>query len=371
MNKIIYFLILLTFFANSINTFAESLFEKQSFKVIGFFLGNAEEASKFDYSKLTHVIFCFTDLKGNKIALKDTNDEKTLKLLVEQKLKYKNLKITAALGGWNGCETCSPIFAIDSNRKIFSESVKKFVEKYNLDGFDVDWESPVIGGHKNHPAIPEDKDNFTELIKQLRKELPSPYEISFDANSFPEYVLNSIDWIKVMSFVDNVNLMTYGLPNDKPKHTGHHTALYSSPFQKESLDSGVQLLDSLRVPLEKIIIGAAFYGFVVRNVDSVNYGLGQTGKNKNSPYYRNIIEDYTESKGYELHWDSTAMAPYLYNSSEKTFITYDNKQSVALKTKYAIEKKLGGIMFWRINGDSYKNGLLEAIDNQKNIQLNK
>ena len=363
MSKIICLIMLFSgiFFGNA---FSESLQEKPSFKTIGYFLGKAEEVDKFDYSKLTHIIFCFTDLNGNEITFKDSNDEKILKLIVEKKKDFKHLKVMVALGGWSGCGTCSPVFTTDNNRKIFAKSVRKFIDNYNLDGFDVDWESPVIGGHKNHPAIPADKDNFTELIKDLRVALPSPYEISFAANSFPDYVFYSIDWKKVIPLVDFVNLMTYGLPNDKPKHTGHHTALYSSTFQKESVNSGVQLLDSLEVPLTKIVIGAAFYGFVVQNVDSANFGLGQIGKSKNSPFYRDIIEEYNEPKGYKLYWDSTAMAPYLYCFSERTFITFDNRESVALKTKYAMEKKLGGIMFWRINGDSYQNGLLEVINKQ-------
>lgn len=350
------------------NLFAQLSHENKDFKVIGYFKGSSDEVLKFDYSKLTHIIFCFTDLKGNKIALNDNKDEKILKLLVEQKKRYSSLKVMVALGGWSGCEKCSPIFAIDSNRKIFAKSVKEFIAKYNLDGFDLDWESPVIGGYKNHPAIPEDKDNFTALIYELRKALPSPLEISFDANSFPEYVLNSIDWAKTIPNVDFVNLMTYGLPNDKPKHTGHHSALYSSPFQRESVNSGVLLLDSLKVPVGKIIIGAAFYGFVVQNVDSPDYRLGQIGKSKNTPYYRDIISEYSEAKGYILHWDKIAMAPYLYSSSERTFITFDNPESVALKTRYALDKKLGGIMFWRINGDAYKNGLLDAINAELNIR---
>ena len=77
-----------------------------------------------------------------------------------------------------------------------------------------------------------------------------------------------------------------------------------------------------------------------------------------------LLEDYTEEKGYRYHWDSVANAPFLYNSELKEFVTFDNKQSVAAKTSYALNKKLGGIMFWRLNGDIYSGGLLDAIDNQ-------
>jgi chitinase len=332
------------------------------FRIIGYYKGTPEDVGNYEYQKLTHVIFCFTYLKGNKISLKDATDEETLKRLAALKHRFRKLKVMVALGGWGGCETCSPVFNNDSNRIVFAKSVKDFLIKYKLDGFDLDWESPVIGGYKNHPALPEDRNNFTDLIYKLRQELPQPYELSFDANSFPEFVLQSVDWQQVMPNVSFVNLMTYGLPNDKPKHTGHHTALYSSPYQKESIHSGVLLLDSLNVPHNKIIIGAGFYGFVVQNVDSTCNGLGQLGKSRNAPTYKEIIEKYTRENGYRTYWDSTAMAPYLYSKADRTFITFDNKESCILKTKYAISNEFGGLMFWRLNGDRYRDGLLDAID---------
>ncbi|HKP31215.1 MAG TPA: glycosyl hydrolase family 18 protein, partial [Chitinophagaceae bacterium] len=64
---------------------------------------------------------------------------------------------------------------------------------------------------------------------------------------------------------------------------------------------------------------------------------------------------------YESYRDPIAKAPYLYNKSTKYFVTYDDEISIAEKTKYVINKKLGGIMFWQLTGDTYRNGLLDAI----------
>ena len=269
-----------------------------------------------------------------------------------------------ALGGWGGCETCSDVFSSEQGRQEFATSVKEILVKYQADGIDIDWESPVLGGFKDHKATPADKQNFTSLIITLRKTLLKNHEICFDANSFKEFIDQAIEWNKVMPHVDFVNLMTYGLPADKRGHTGHHTALYSSAHQQESIDKAITYFDSLKVPLNKLLIGAAFYSFVVKEVDSMNNGLGQRGKFKANVNYNILLEDYTEEKGYRYHWDSIAHAPFLYNSELKEFVTFDNKQSVAAKTSYALNKKLGGIMFWRLNGDTYSDGLLDAIDKQ-------
>lgn len=334
--------------------------DSSHFRIVGYYLGPAADVEKYDYAQLTHVIFCFTQLNGNGIAFEDSLGEKTLRRLVEQKKKHPQLKVMVALGGWSGCKTCASVFSTDADRIAFARSVKAFLVRYNLDGFDLDWESPVLGG-KYGGGSPQDKANFTALIEALRKELPSPLELSFDANSFRDYVLQAIDWQAVMPQVDFVNLMTYGLPNDQPGHTGHHTALHSSVFQKESVESGVTLLDSLGLPLQKVVIGAGFYGFVVKEVGHADFGLGQAGKKTGEPMYKDILSNYTPDKGYLLHWDSTARAPYLYSAEEKTFITFDNEESCRLKTEYALRKKLGGIMFWRINGDLDRQGLMNAI----------
>jgi chitinase len=338
--------------------------KKDNFRVVAFYMGDGRDIEQYEIDKLTHLIFCFTYLQGNKISIINSEDEETLKHFIALKAKHPKLKVLIAFGGWGGCETCSDVFASDSGRKEFVTSARDLIKKYNADGIDIDWESPVIGGYKNHKASKEDKANFTALIKELRKTLPAKSEIVFDANSFKTFLESSIDWQKVMPLVDCVNLMTYSLPSNGKGQTGHHAALFSSPFQNESADIAIHKLDSIGVPLNKIIIGAAFYSHVIENVDSVNYGLGRPGTFRSYVNYSNLFETFKENQGYEYHWDSLAKAPFLYNKKLKTFVTFDDKKSVALKAKYAIDKNLGGIMFWKLNGDAHTDGLLDAIDKQ-------
>ena len=80
--------------------------------------------------------------------------------------------------------------------------------------------------------------------------------------------------------------------------------------------------------------------------------------------YNKLLDNYTVNDDYEYHWDSISKAPFLYNKQQKTFVTFDDKKSVSLKTNYAIDKQLGGIMFWQLKGDTYREGLLDAIYKQ-------
>ena len=343
--------------------------KQDSFRVIAFCMSDGGEIEKYEIDKLTHLIFCFTNLQGNKISFKNSEDEDRLKRFIALKAKYPKLKVLVSFGGWGGCETCSDVFASGSGRKEFAASVNELLKKYNADGIDIDWESPVIGSSSNHKASKDDKENFTLLIKELRDTLPAKSEICFDATSDKAYIDLSIDWQKVVPLVDYVNLMTYGLLPHAKVQTGHHAALYSSPLQQESADIAIRKLDSIGVPINKIIIGAGFFSEVSENVDSVNNGLGRPGTFKTYVNYNKLFETFKENEGYEYHWDSIAQAPFFYNKRLKTFVTFDDKKSVSLKTKYAIDKKLGGIMFWQLRQDTFKDGLLDAIDKQ--IKTNK
>ena len=52
----------------------------------------------------------------------------------------------------------------------------------------------------------------------------------------------------------------------------------------------------------------------------------------------------------------------LYLSSPAAMVRYLRQYHVgALQTQYAIDNKLGGIMFWELGSDAYRNGLLHSI----------
>ena len=49
------------------------------------------------------------------------------------------------------------------------------------------------------------------------------------------------------------------------------------------------------------------------------------------------------------------------DTENKLFLTYDDTRSIQLKTRYAINQKLGGIMFWELLSDKPKTGLLSTM----------
>jgi chitinase len=362
MNKLPVFLVFIfLFFSNKM--LAQT---KPPLSVIAYYSGKRlTEVDSIPAEKLTHIIFSFCHLKGSRLFVSNALDTAVIQRLVSLKSKNPNLKVLLSLGGWGGCATCSDVFSTRKNRKIFSRSVNELTTFLQTDGIDLDWEYPGIAGFPGHKFQLADKHNFTQLVRQLRKTLGKEHMLSFAAGGFNQYINEAVEWKKVMKKVDMVNLMTYDLVGGYSVTTGHHTALYSSPQQPESIDNAVSRLLQLKIPRQKIIIGAAFYGRVWEAVPDTNSGLYQPGRFKTGVDFKNVATQYSADSGFIYHWDETVMAPYLYNPSQSLFVTYDDKHSIALKLKYAMEKGLGGIMFWELSNDQYEDGLLDVINNAK------
>jgi chitinase len=338
-----------------------SFAQKGDFTVTAYYSGDTAEISRYDPQKLTHIIFSFCHLKGNKLSVDNKMDTLRIRKLVSLKKKNPSLKVLLSLGGWGGCATCSDVFSTDEGRKSFASSVKELNDFFGTDGIDLDWEYPAIEGYPGHKYQPQDKHNFTALVHELRNSLGNKNEISFAAGGFQKFIDEAIEWETVMPLVNRVNLMSYDLVNGYSKTTGHHTALYSTAQQKESANNAINALLKKGIPADKIVIGAAFYARVWEAVPAVNNGLYQAGKFKNSVGYRDFEKAFAKQSGFTYYWDSTAKAPYLYSKTKGLFVTYDDKNSLTEKTKYVIEKGLNGIMFWELSHDVSSDGLLDAI----------
>ncbi len=336
--------------------------DARHFVVIAYFHGDTTDLRQFPIDKLTHICYSFAHLRGNTLSLNNAKDTLTLRYLVSFKKIIPNLRILLSLGGWGGCPSCSEVFSTDAGRSEFSQSTVRLLECFGIDGIDLDWEYPSVEGYPGHRFTPEDRHNFTLLVRTLRKTLGNKYEITFASGAYTDCLKGSIEWSEVMPYVDRVHLMTYDLVNGNSTVTGHHTPLFSTPSQNESTDNAVRFLDSVGVPPGKIAIGLAFYARVWTEVENQNNGLYQSGKFLRSIAYKDFEDYFNRENGFVDYWDSTACAPFMYGASKKLFGTFDDRHSVTLKTSYALSHHLGGVMFWELKGDTYHDGLLDAID---------
>lgn len=335
------------------------------FRVVGYYSGRTIPVDSFETSKLTHLIFCFGGLKGNRFHIHSAIDSATIRRMVALKKKQPSLKVMLSLGGWGGCQTCSDVFNTAKGRKEFAASVNAITAYFHTDGIDLDWEYPVVKGFPGHAYRPEDKANFTALLRELRRVNGPRFEISFAAGGFTTYIDSAVDWTQAFRYADFVNIMSYDLVHGYSKTSGHHTPLYSTPQQVESTDHAVQMLLRAGVPADKLVIGAAFYGRYFAIDEGVPVGLYQPCHFAHGFPSKHAKDSLSEARGFVHYWDTVAHAPYALHVQRRLLATYDDARSVALKTRYAVAHGLGGIMFWQLYDDAFHGGLLDVIDRNK------
>ena len=330
-------------------------------KIIAYATGRAETIKQYPVEKLTHIIYSFLKIQNDTLTFRDSTQENTVQQLVALKAANPQLKIMVSVGGWSGCSFCSDLFASDEHRKNFAATTVALFKQYGIDGLDLDWEYPAIEGYPGHKYDAADKDNFTELVKVLRKEMGNDYLLSFAAGSFMQYLQQSINWDAVTPLVDFVNLMTYDLVGGYATVTGHHSLLQDYRPGQESTAKAVNWLLDKNIAANKLIIGAAMYARVWDSVPDIDHGLYQPGKFKQGVAFADFKNYFNDTSGYTYYWDKKAKAPYQYNASKNLFATFDDERSIWEKTKFIRRKKLGGIMFWELAQDAKMEGLVDAM----------
>lgn len=281
------------------------------------------------------------------------------------KLKEHGMKVVLSIGGW-GADGFSDAVYTAQSRKVFIDSIMEAVQKYGLAGIDLDWEYPGTnaGGIKSRP---EDKQNFTIFLNDLKKAL-----VSYDPNLILTIAVGGnaslLEIPKIEKSLDFIHLMTYDLTNASPGQPAVHLSNLYTNIGGYSVERFVDSYTKSGMPVNKLVVGIAFYGHIhhVVNDGVRGNGLGASIKNRNSISYDMIRSAYLNNEKYEYYFDDIAKAPWLYNSTDKIFITYDDPVSIKYKCEYVLSKDLGGVMFWQYTHDT-SNTLLDAI--HENLKL--
>jgi chitinase len=331
---------------------------------------NPIHAGDIAAQKLTRINYAFANIRDGRIVNGFANDDQNLAALVSLKQQNPSLTVLISVGGWLWSGAFSDTALTDKSRAVFISSVADFVRLHQLDGLDVDWEYPGQPGSTTH-FRPEDKQNYTLLLKELRTRfdqlqntLHRPLYLTIATGASPEFLAHT-EMAQVQQYVDTVNLMAYDYyePDSDPT-TGHHAPLFTNPSdpKKISADNSVREYEQAGVQPEKIVLGVPFYGHIWGDVPTTDHGLYQPGKDiPNARAQYGNSPDAMLKNGFIRYWDPTASVPYLYNPEKKVFVSYEDSESLALKSKYVLDHKLRGIMFWDYEADS-TGALLNAVN---------
>ena len=149
-------------------------YAQPKYVIIGYVGGykGLARTDRINAKKLTYINYAFVNIRNNRAFLnRQATDTVNLKNLVLLKKQNPALKILISIGGWSWSGKFSDAVLTDSARAGFAASAAEIVSRFNLDGVDIDWEYPGISGDKGNIYRPEDKQNYTLMFKEIRKDL--------------------------------------------------------------------------------------------------------------------------------------------------------------------------------------------------------
>ena len=338
------------------------------YMVVGYVAGfRGYDVMKIDAMKLTHINYAFANITGGEVmfgseAIDNTGrNSDDIRRLVALKEINPELKVLVSVGGWGWSGNFSDAALTDSSRNRFAASAAAFIRENALDGIDLDWEYPNQLGAGN-TFRPEDIHNFTLMLACVRKHIDSlaavqgrkeQYLLTIATGGDSVYVANT-ELGELERYVDFINIMTYDYHNGLTSQTGHHSNLYLSGSDSrdgDATEKSVRMHMEAGISPKKLNIGVPFYGRIWRGVEPVNNGLYREAATTGTgiPYDR-VLEALADT-GFVRLYDSSAAAPFLWNSRDSVFISYDDQVSIASKTEYVKSKGLGGVMFWEYTED--------------------
>lgn len=344
--------------------------QNQAYKIVGYVAGwSGMPIQNVDASKLTHINYAFADIDKGKIVLRLKTDSLNLVQLVAMKAQNPDLKVIISIGGWAWSNWFSDAALTPESREGFGKSATELMQKFKLDGIDLDWEYPGQIGEDNG-FRPEDKQNFTLLLGEIRRQLDelettskTHYLLTIATGGDQQYI-DHTELGEAQKHLDFINVMTYDFYSGLDSVTGHHANLYDSkqaPSLSKSAMASVERHLKAGVPANKIVLGIPFYGRMWTGVNAQNNGLYQKAKSVGAIVDYNIIADKYLNKGFERFWDESAKAPYLWDRDSTRFISYEDTTSLGIKLRFVEEKGLGGAMFWEYSLDK-NNELLNTIN---------
>lgn len=224
-----------------------------------------------------------------------------------------HFRLGVASGEW------IPMSADSIARTTFVKNIKELIDRFGLDGVDIDFE----GGTKQ-----KEYDHLSLILVELRETLGGESIISTS--------LHPVGYQISKAAIDAVNFITFQCYGPRPIH-----------FPIEQFIVDVKMALDYGFPKEKLVPGVPFYG------------VSKDGSRKTMAYHSFVK-------------DGLIVNPRTNEVTSNGIVyLFDGQDNIRKKTRYVLDMQLGGIMSWDLATDvSFDNptSLLRAMIEEVNTK---
>ena len=312
------------------------------------YLIDGYEPTDAQFEEMTHIAISFLNAVDSTGEIIMTSGWENLDEIITA-AHAKNVKAIISFGGGE-FKVTTGLMGVKANRQNLIKNIISFMKKYNLDGFDCDWEPSWVDDKSEMEAINNAITHYYIIfIKEFREALDA--EFGKGVKTFSAAVLNGNSiWYSAKKqishfpqngwwhYLDWVALMNY----DNDLGRGHAT--FESVFGAEG---SVAYWTRFGIPQAKIVTGIPYYA--------------RAGWGAEWLSYREIVEMDPAI--------DPAVDFILYNKDKSGKKEYGFNGTETVTQKVAASKKLGlpGIMFWQLAGDlsvDHEKSLLSAMSKE-------
>jgi chitinase len=318
---------------------------------VGYLFGQPRDIHFSLYTHICHA-FLVADGEGKVQSGRNVPNRE-----LTSKAHQAGVKVMVSLGGWGWDKQFASIVSKPEAEDRYAKSVMAIVDDNDYDGIDLDWE---------YPDTEQEIIGFERLTRRFRKELDAvgarkgrPMFVTMAASSNPgtlkwlgkEFLLETMDWI---------NVMTYDFTGDWTNYAGHHSPLFASSKQPGGSPRSTELtmkylLEERGLPADRLAVGIPLYGrgFGVAEPYAPTKGAKKTGIPRGD--YKSL-HPLANQQGWTRKWDDETKNPWLVSRDRAVVVGYDDAESVALKTEWAMKQGFRGVFFWQIAADRLPDG---------------
>lgn len=307
---------------------------------------------------------------------------------------HPNVTVLISTGGWGASEGLWYATQNEASMRKFSASAVKFIRQYGFDGIDIDFEfpseTPMSGNYTEFTESIRSgiATRYAQFIRILSEDLAEAskadgkYYWLTSAVSASSWVLGGQTDSTFLDYLDFVSIMSYDYHGGWNNYVENQANIYPDPEDGETAQQAVKTLGfdwsykfyRGKVQSEKILMGVPYYTRGWTNVSGGTTGLhGSSGtplsnKTDNLNLWCDLDDNGNEvaaganplwhvmnvmkkDSNYKRYWDDVGKVPHIWNSTNNTFLTFEDEESIQERINYVKNKNLGGVLIWVMHGD--------------------